>query len=374
MGDAAADDLGNGAALRFHIGLAHHAWGVGKDPAIAAEGTLALAREADSTAIDTLWVSEDPDGWDAYALLGALAREVSRVRIGPAVVNPFGRHPNLIAASVATLDRLAPGRTVLGLGRGQPEWYRHGLGVAADAPLASLKATLELLGQWRTAPHVGTSEAGADAADAALHVRGWERSVVQARDVPVYLAAVGPKALALAGERADGVLFNDLASETWLREAIGTVRTAAVKAGRDPGRIDFAARVPVRITGDPEAEWNRRKATVAMIIALPGMERLIAVPGFDTTRIIADVRQAMGTEDALKQGGGFAALRRGGNLELAKSLIPDALMQRLVAAGNLVDVRSRLAVLRDAGVTSVVLDSGVAEPGGLGDALAGLRG
>jgi 5,10-methylenetetrahydromethanopterin reductase len=317
------------------------------DPPAAVARSVSLARHAEEAGLDSIWVSEDPDAWDAFAVLGALARETSRVRLGPGVLNPFHRHPNLIAASVATLDYLSGGRAFLGLGRGQPEWYERALGIDLGPPLALLEETFDLLGQWWSPSHRAS-------ADGPVPVRGWERTIHPVQPAPpTYLAAVGPKALALAGRRADGVLFNELASPWFIRQAIRRTRAAALAAGRDPARLSFFARVGFAVTDDPAPILERRKNVIALIHSLPGMERLTEVPGFDVARIIADVRKAMKTDAILGRGGGFADLRREGDLHAARAAIPTELVAHLAVVGDLAHVRQRLRDLAALGVTHV---------------------
>lgn len=318
----------------------------------AVDRTVELARIADVAGIDAIWLLEDPDGWDAFTVLGAMARATARIRLGTGVTSPYYRHPALLAASVATLDALSDGRAFLGLGRGQAEWYRQSLGMNVGNPVRALRETFDLLEQWWSPSMRATS----DDAATEFAVHDWERVFrpVQAK-VPVYLAAVGPKALQLAGERAEGVIFNDLSSLGFMREAIRTVRDAALAAGRNPASLSFHARAAVTVTDDPEAVYERRKSTVAAIHVLPGMERLLQSPGFETERIIADVRAAMRTEETLAAGGGFGALRRAGDLDAAKRAIPTDLMRELVVAGSLEAVRVRLAEFADIGVTHVFL-------------------
>ena len=123
--------------MRFCLDLGHQSWTTGV-AADQIERTIAQARAADSTGFDSVWLTEDPEGWDAFAVLAVLARETTQIRLGPGVTNPFLRHPNLIAASLATLDRISGGRAFLGLGRGQPEWYEKALGVRTVDPLAAV--------------------------------------------------------------------------------------------------------------------------------------------------------------------------------------------------------------------------------------------
>ena len=352
--------------LRFALDLTHHPWTRG-DAASAAEQTLATAEAADAGGIDAVWVSEDPEGWDAFGLLGALAVRTRRAMLGSGVTTPFLRHPNLLAASVATLDRLSGGRAVLGIGRGQPEWYRHGLGIATPDPIAALEETFELLRAWWAGERASSPSGGAFA------VAEWERQVGPLGTPPILLAAAGPRALALAGRRADGVVFNAYTSDVFLAEAIPTVRAAAVAAGRNEAALWFVLRTPATVTADPAAALSRARTTISLVNGLPGMGRLIREPGFDTEAIVAEVRRRLGTAEHLAAGRGFPDLRRG-DLDGAKAAIPEALAARLAIAGDLAHVRARLAAIAALGIThvSVALPQ-EATAQGWGELLAGLR-
>src|SRR5215203_3530043 len=109
--------------MRFSLDLSHHPWTRDREGE-APQRTLQVARAADDGGIDAIWVNEDPEGWDAFAVLSAIAAISERAALGTSVTSPYPRHPNLLAASVATLDALSGGRAVLGIGRGQAEWHR----------------------------------------------------------------------------------------------------------------------------------------------------------------------------------------------------------------------------------------------------------
>ena len=113
--------------MRFTLDLSRHPWTRDREDQ-APRQTLLVAKAADTAGIDAIWASEDPEGWDAFAVLSAVAAATERADLGPSVTSPYPRHPNLLAASVATLDRLSGGRAVLGLGRGQAEWHGDALG------------------------------------------------------------------------------------------------------------------------------------------------------------------------------------------------------------------------------------------------------
>lgn len=320
----------------------------------AVDATLQLGMVADNAGIDSLWLLEDPDGWDAFGVLGAIARQTKHIRLGTGVVNPYYRHPAQIAASISTLDWLSNGRAFLGLGRGQTEWYERALGMDIGSPTKRLTETIALLRQWWSEQMFASSPPGMTE----LNVQGWERELrPQQAHVPIYMAAVGPIAMQIAAEHADGVIFNDLSSFDFMRNQIANVKQMAAAVGRDPEKITFNARCQVTITDDPEALYEKRKSTVAMIHSLPGMERLLQSDRFDIENIMADVRHAMRVDDVLEHGGAFSELRREGNLQAAKAAIPTELMSELVVAGSVDEIRPQLNKLEEIGVTHVFLAS-----------------
>lgn len=342
--------------LKFCIDGGPHGWASAQNSGdygkmqAAVHATMQLGQAAEAAGLDSLWLMEDPDGWDAFAVLGAVARQTERLRLGTGVVNPYYRHPAQIAASVTTLDWLSDGRAFLGLGRGQTEWYERALGMDIGSPTKRLPETIELLRQWWSKNQYAASPQG----ESELGVQGWERAIRPLQNqVPVYLAAVGPIAMRIAARHADGVIFNDLTSFDFMREQIRHVKALATEAGRDASALTFYARAQVTITDDPEALYEKRKTTVAMIHSLPGMERLLQSDSHDTERIIADVRAAMHVDDVLEHGGAFAELRREGDLEKAKAAIPTDLMSELVVAGDVASVKQQLAELEEMGVTHV---------------------
>src|SRR5690606_35882173 len=136
------------------------------------------------------WASEDPDGWDAFAALSTLAVRTERIALGTGVTNPYLRHPNLIAASVATLDRASGGRAILGLGRGEPDWYRTAFGMAIGSPLRRVEETVGLLRKWWGANQVATGSGE-------IEVRAWRRAFGPVARPPIYIAATGPRMQAL---------------------------------------------------------------------------------------------------------------------------------------------------------------------------------
>ncbi len=356
--------------MRFDISLSHHdlARAQAKDEVLGSERAsmtltardrlVALARAAEAGGARAIWVSEDPEGWDAFAILTLLATQTSTIRLGTGVTNPLLRHPNQIAAALSTLDIISGGRAFLGIGRGEPAWYRRGLGVPVPwQPLDGLARTVELLREWWQPPHRVEVEGPIDA-HTVFPVRNWERTINPLSDStapPIIIAAAGPKALRLAGEVADGVLFNDLASDAYLAWAIGLVRESATTVGRDPAALRFTYGTRVLITDDPAPAIERMKFTVALINALPGMDRQLAGAGFNIPDLIGRIRRTLGSDEQLARGGGFPALRSGGRLRDAAQLVPSGLVQRLSVIGPANHVRNRLQKLATLGIDTVLV-------------------
>ena len=338
--------------MRWSLELTPRVWTGAATPAEGVARSVGLARRAEGLGFDSVWLSEDPEGWDAFGALAVLARETTTIRLGPGVTNPYLRSPNLIAASVATLDWSSGGRAFLGLGRGQAEWYRQAFGVEVGRPTERLGETVELLRQWWRPPHVATGEGE-------VVSRGWRRELSPIGAPPIYLAATGPRTLALAGRVADGVRINELASVAYLSWAISTVKEAAVGAGRDPSGLRFFHHPSIVVVGS-EAErarvLERKKGTVALIHALPGMGRQLETPGHEVPAILDEVRRAMRTEASLAAGAGFPEMRARGDMAGARRAIPTSLMAEAALVGSRDEVIERVRGLAEIGVTDLFLD------------------
>lgn len=335
--------------MRFSIDLTPYRWSKMNSSIETARRTVDLAIEAELAGFDTVWLSEDPDNWDAVAMLAAIATRTERIGLATGVVNPFYRHPAQIASSVSTLDRLSGGRFRLGLGRGQTEWYGRTLGVAVDRPVARLEEAILLLRQWLATDHRASSSGP-------LGVSDWVRSFGPlSGQVPVLLAAAGPKAIDLAGRLADGVIFNDLTATAVMASTIAAVRAGAERSGRGAASLEFVARPVLIVSDDPEPELERLKDRLALINTLPGMDRLIDVPGFNVPSIMAAVRQVMHTDRVLAGGGAFAELRAAADFAAARQIIPTTLVDELAMVGPVAKIAKKLEYLAQLGVNEVVL-------------------
>ena len=334
--------------MEFCLNLSHHPWTRSTAPNGAVAATLDAIRVADQAGLDSVWISEDPDGWDAFAVLGAAARMTDRIRLGTGVTNPYLRHPNLLAMSVATIDRLSAGRAFLGLGRGQPEWYGRALGIEVGSPLHALSDAADLLRQWWTPPY---SASGGEH----FQVKNWAHAFGPERVPPIYLAAVGPRALELAVRAFDGLLMNDFASESFIEQVIQQARTRRLAADRKFEDFPIFMRTSIEVTDDPEPLLDQRKNLFALVNTLPGMARHIEVPGFDVPAIVARVREVMHTDEVLAEGGGFIASRQVADFAAARRLIPTELIDAISYVGPVDKIRAKLRRLAAIGVSHVFM-------------------
>ena len=230
-------------------------------------------RLAEDAGFDSLWVTERYFHEETFSMLGYLAARTERIGLGVGVVNPYTRSPALLGMGAATIDRLSGGRLMLGLGRSDVEVIEGRMGIDYAAPLARLRGTVGALRSMWSGERVSSEYAGVRLREVGLALRP-----VQGR-LPIYLAAIGPRALRLAGEVADGVLLNAYAPVEYVRWAAAEVRRAAREAGREPGSVDVACMLIVRLTDDPESLMQGLRERVARLISEPYTGDRAAWPG-----------------------------------------------------------------------------------------------
>jgi alkanesulfonate monooxygenase SsuD/methylene tetrahydromethanopterin reductase-like flavin-dependent oxidoreductase (luciferase family) len=213
-----------------------------------------LAREAETLGYRALFMPEIASR-DTLAALTGLACETTSILLGPGVVPLPSRTPQLLAMAAATAAERSGGRLVLGLGTGP----------AVPGALERLRSTVVAL----RAAFAG--EAGKAAGERV------ELQLVPP-PIPIWIAALGPRAVALAGEVADGVLLNWCTPER-VAEARAAVRAAAAAAGRDPGAVTIAVYVRAAIE-DPQGERLALEAS-AEYASYPAYRRQFEAMGID---------------------------------------------------------------------------------------------
>jgi 5,10-methylenetetrahydromethanopterin reductase len=230
-------------------------------------------REAEALGYEAALAGEAGLEADAFVVSAAALAATARIRCGPGIANVIDRHPAALARAAASLDRLAPGRALLGIGRGDPE-HARALGLPApttDALEDALRICAPLLA-GAGVDHPGRRwRAGLEAPPARARARS---------PVPLLLAAVGPRTLRLAGALAGCALLNYAAGPEYVRWAVEHVREGAERAGRDPETVDLAGYVLVARTDREDAgrQLEVVRRIVATVHASPGQGELLAAP------------------------------------------------------------------------------------------------
>ena len=207
---------------------------------------VALARTAESVGFDQLWISNDLFLRSAPVILAAVAHATDRIELGTGILNPHTIHPAELAMLAATMDELTGSRFNLGLGAGAADFLTW-IGLSDREPARTMRETIDgvrrLLAGEALAPEGGRFLRGT--AEAYLRFR-------PPRVTPIYVGAMGPRLLGLAGELADGALPLLLPPEhyTTVRPLIeaGMARRAAAR-----GPLDLAACVWVSVAEDGTA-------------------------------------------------------------------------------------------------------------------------
>jgi 5,10-methylenetetrahydromethanopterin reductase len=205
---------------------------------------IALAAAAEDAGFDQVWVSNDLFLRSAPVLAATVAARTSRIAVGIGVMNPYSVHPAELAMAAATLQEASGGRFLLGLGAGA-EQFLGWAGIPRTAPLATTRTAVVTLRALLGHPD----------ADRAL-LPDWAREHADAalkfpvdKPVPVYVGAMGPRMLAMAGAHADGALPLLYPPETYAA-ARAAVASGAAPADRD---VDLPACFWVSLSDDPAA-------------------------------------------------------------------------------------------------------------------------
>lgn len=246
----------------MRLGLSCGFWGQGRD-----EENLALARRADELGVSVVWAAE-AYGPDVVTVLTWIGAHTEQIELGAGVMQIPGRTPAATAMTAVSLDSLSGGRFRLGLGVSGPQVSEGWHGVRFAKPLARTREYVEIVrsaiareavaydGEFFTLPLP-------DGPGKSLRLTHTHRA-----DIPIYLAAVGPKNLELAGEIADGWLGIFVAPE-YLAEQ--KAQLAAGLARRDPDRAPFELDATVALATGEDIEACARVVSPYPTLYLGGM-------------------------------------------------------------------------------------------------------
>src|SRR5690606_18274888 len=306
------------------------------------DGNFALAEEADRLGYDSCWVSE-AYGADAVSVLGYLAARTERIGLGAAVLQIPARAPAMTAMTAATLDRLSEGRFRLGLGVSGPQVSEGWYGVRFDRPLARTREYVDVvravLRRERLAyegEHIRLPLPDGPGKALRLAMRPLRA------DLPIYLAAVGPRNLELAGEIADGWL-GVFVSPEHAGESLRHLRAGRERAARTDAPFDAVAAVPVVIGDDVAACAEPVRAYTALYLGGMGSRK---------QNFYNDLAVRMGyAEEAARVRDLYLEKR----YRDAAAAVPLEFVDRTALIGPPERVADRFAAYADAGLTTLAV-------------------
>ena len=210
---------------------------------------------ADAAGVHSVWV---PEAWgrDAFTILTLLADKTQNIQLGTAIVNTYSRTPAALAQHFATMDELAGGRMLLGLGTSGPQVIEHFHGVEFNPPLQRLREYVEIINTIMRGEPLKYSGKLFDLQ------RGFTLRFKPVRDhLPIYLATINAKSVKMTAELADGWLPIMIPLEH-LKSEIDNVRQASVAAGRPANAV--SVRAPGTVTVTPHVD-KARAASAGML-------------------------------------------------------------------------------------------------------------
>jgi probable F420-dependent oxidoreductase len=263
-------------------------------------------------------------GRESLTVVTAYALATERIRVGTGVVPIYTRTPATMAQTAATIDELSGGRLNLGLGVSHRPVVEGWHGQTIDHPAPEMREYMEIVRailrgedpppgeKWRTSFHLG----GLDPRP----------------ELPIFMAALSPTMLRLAGEIADGVILW-LCNPDYIRDVVvPEVRTGRDRAGKSLEGFSIVAAVPGALTDDPQAAYDVMRTDLVPYFGLPFYRAMLERSGF---------------------GGHIAAFdRAGGDFDRMRAAIGDDFLNALTAVGDAEAVRAGIRRYEQAGATS----------------------
>lgn len=221
--------------------------------------TTYYAMQAEKLGYDSVWITDHFNNRNVYVSLALIANYTDRIKFGPGVTNPYLVHPVMTAQSVGTLNEIAPGRVICGIGAGDKTTLDV-VGTEMKAPLRTVREAVEVI-RRQIAREKGSYEGSK------FSTKAGARFNFKVKDkIPIYVGAQGPKMLQLAGRIGDGALINASHPDDIVR-AVEFIGKGAEKAGRRLEDLDIAAYTSFSVADDEKKAKKSVVPVVAYIVA-----------------------------------------------------------------------------------------------------------
>ncbi|MCK5264102.1 MAG: LLM class flavin-dependent oxidoreductase [Candidatus Thorarchaeota archaeon] len=306
-------------------------FGVAMTGVFPVKEAVELAKLAESLGLGSVWFAEDYFFRGGIPYMAAAAMATEKIRIGLGVVNPYSRHPALIAMEFATLDEMSNKRTVFGLGSGVPFWMEQ-MGIYDKKPISRTRACVDLVRKIMTGENINHEDKFFTAKDIKLVFEPVRKSA------PIYLAFEGPQGLTLSGEIGDGVILSIFCTPGYVKFAWDKVAEGAKKAGKSLENYEMVAYMPMVIDDDLDKALGIAREFSKLY--LPHSQA--GGPLMSHAGVKAEENLAMA--EAVKKG----------DDALLSQLITDKMLQELCVIGDADTCTKKLHQMVDSGANTLV--------------------
>ena len=291
---------------------------------------------AELNGFEAVWQADSRLVRDAVVPMAAFAAKTENIKIGSGVVDCWTRNPARLASTFSTLDDLAPGRIILGIGA----WWdplASKVGIERNKPLKVMREVV-------TAVRALLADETVSFSGDFVKLDGVELDYVyqerRPKEVPIYIGATGMKMMELSGEIADGVVLNYLVSPEYNKRAMEHLEIGASKAGRSIDEIDRPQLVVCSLAEDRKEALDGARLMVTQYLGQqPHIMKASGVP----EELLDEIGQVLTWPATHEQ------------VEAAAKLVPDEVVQMICAAGTPDEVREKVAQYMKDGCTCPIL-------------------
>jgi len=293
---------------------------------------ISYTRMAEQLGYESVWVSEDLGFRDAIAPLASLAMSTERIKLATGILPIYYRNPALVAMTIATLDEISEKRIILGLGSGVRSYVER-QGIEFREPLIAIEEYVEIVRGLL--------------AGESITYRGQVHNITETRlsfaplrrDIPVYVAARGPKMFQMAGRIANGALMSDgFCSASYVAWALENIEMGVEVADRCLEDVDLASFVILSVSADHDVAKERAKPTVLSLLSEGVLGPHLRTMGLSSENVIP-IRQTW--------------LR--GNRREAEEKVSDTLIDACAIYGTPDECAQKMKRFRDAGVNLPII-------------------
>ncbi|PKN90954.1 MAG: LLM class flavin-dependent oxidoreductase [Chloroflexi bacterium HGW-Chloroflexi-6] len=297
---------------------------------------LDYVRYAESKGFEAVWQAESRLVRDAIVPMAAYAAVTDKIKVGSGVINNWTRNIGLLAATFLTLDDLAPGRIICGLGA----WWdplAKNVGIDRKKPLTAMKETVEIMRRLLNMERVTFH-------GEFIHVDGIELDVVhgrrEPRDVPIMIGATGDKMMEMTGEIADGAVLNYCVAPEYNDRALELLEIGAKKAGRSLADIDRPQLIVCSVDEDHDKAIDTTKMLLCQYMA---QQPHIAKASGVSDEVVHEIQSTLGWPATKEQ------------INKAKHHVPDELVYKITASGTPEEARGKVQEYVKRGCTCPIL-------------------